>query len=97
MVVKFITNAEQKWDEQFLLWDWISVNIHDDPAEHKAWADFRRDKFGCQYVPKNFTVPSPFPPTGQLAIRDYADKLGEIRRHIRWQDARATRPLKDSK
>jgi hypothetical protein len=93
MVTKFVSNADQRWDEQFQMWDWVSVNKFDDPLEHQAWADFRAF-LGCSFVPKNYTVPSPFPPEGQLAKQDYIDKLKEIRRHIHWTDARATRHLK---
>jgi hypothetical protein len=93
MVTKFISNADQKWDEQFAMWDWVSVNKFDDPNEHQAWAAFRLD-LGCQFIPRNYTVPSPFPPTGQLAKQDYIDKLKEIRRHNRWTDARATQSLR---
>ena len=72
-----------------LMKEWISVSEKDDPAEFKAWARYRSTKHNCQYVPKAFTVPTPFPPITPEAERYYDDALQKIRQAVGWNNSKS--------
>lgn len=72
--------------------DWMGINETSDAVEFKAWAEYRRCVFGCHFVPKNFTVPTAFPPSTLQAAKEYATAISLIRRSIKWSDARSAVP-----
>ena len=72
-----------------LIQDWVSVSEAEDPIAFKAWADYRREVLHAQFVPKGFTVPSPFPPSTQQAADSYASIIHQIRKSVGWNDNRA--------
>jgi len=69
----------------------IAVRASENPAAHQAWADWRRDAFGCQFVPKAFSVPSIFPPTTQEGADAYAEILRILRGAIDWNTSNIPR------
>ncbi len=71
---------------------WIGINEVDDPIGFKAWRDYRRIVFGCKFVPKNYTVPTAFPPATRSAAHEYAQALLLIRKAVKWNDKRSRIP-----
>jgi hypothetical protein len=63
---------------------WLAITEKDDPIEFKAWANYRRDKFGCVFIPKAFTVPTEFPPVTPEAEENYRAALSKIREAVGW-------------
>jgi len=59
---------------------WITINSSLNPNEHAAWADYRARVFGNSFVPKNYSVPTPFPPSTPAAEQAYAEAMAEVRR-----------------
>lgn len=76
-------------DVDSLVDSWISVNRKEDPAEWKAWYEWRRASLGSFTEPDNFTVPTPFPPTTQAAAKAYVEAVRQLRKSIGWNTTRA--------
>lgn len=64
------------------------------PLAHKAWAAWRREQFGCRFVPGAYAVPSLFPPTTQAGADAYAETLRLTREAIAWHSAPVPRQVK---
>lgn len=71
---------------------WVAVNQMADSLEWKAWRDYRRFVLHAYAEPQNFTVPTPFPPSTEMAAKTYVVALKAIRRMIGWNDRRAQLP-----
>src|SRR5690349_17013942 len=68
-----------KKTESLIVGKFIVVSQRDHPIAHQAWADWRREQFGCDFVPKAYSVPSMFPPSTQAGADAYAEQLQSIR------------------
>ena len=69
----------------------VAVRKSENPAAYQAWADWRKSEFGCDFLPKAYTVPSMFPPTSQEGADAYAEILRAWREAIGWHDSNIPR------
>jgi hypothetical protein len=59
---------------------WVGITRAEDPAEWRAWTEWRRKYAGAVFDPDGLTVPTPFPPMTVKAANEYLETLKKLRR-----------------
>lgn len=79
------SRLETEVDE--LVSGWIGITAMEDPAEFKAWTNYRQERFNCAVTPKGYTVPTEFPPATMEAVATYDAAIAKIRECVGWKRA----------